>query len=401
MYLMCSFFSKLDTFKGYFQIPVRQCDVSKTAVTTPFGLFEFLWMPFGLRNAGATFQRLMDNLFESLHFTFVYMDDILVFSGTLEEHMRHLRLVFQTIQKAGLQVNPEKCSLGVSSINFLGHTITADGIAPDSTKLKAIQSFPPPSNIKEVQRFLGLSNYYRHFVPGASHLMAPLSDSTRLSPKHWTWSTPLNTAFEEIKAALTQAVMLAHQDVTAELSLSTDASDRAVGAVLEQCIEGFWQPLGFFSQKLTPTETHYATIDRELLAAFLVVKHFRHLLEGRNFTLYSDHKPLSFAFLKNTDPLSARQQPQLSFLSEFNVTMLHISGKTNQVADAMSRACSVLIDLNSAKISAAQENSLDSGIFVVAFILHLHENKPCENRWLASALQYFSNFTSSSPSCHP
>jgi hypothetical protein len=179
----CWVFSKLDLKKGYYQVKVADGDVCKTAVITLFGLWEFLRMPFGLRNAGQTFQRLMDQVLASLGFVFVYLDDILIASPDERTHQQHLRAVLERLQEAGLVLNAEKCLFGVSAVEFLGHHITAEGAEPLQQKVAAIADFQRPQDAKGMQRFLGMINFYRRFIQGAAGILRPLTDALRGKPR--------------------------------------------------------------------------------------------------------------------------------------------------------------------------------------------------------------------------
>jgi len=312
-------------------------DIEKTAIITPFGLFEYLFMPFGLMNAAQTFQRLMDRLFRGLPFVFTYLDDHLIASRTLEEHMEHLSQFFQVLQDNGLVINPGKCNFASTSVKFLGHMVDGNGIKPLPVHVQAIQEFPPPTTVKQLQQFLGMINFYRRFLPRIAAILRPLTDLLRGSPKTLDWSAHAADAFLAAKAALIAAVPLSHPAPGATISLAVDASDSHVGGVLQQLEGRAWRPLAFFSQKLTPTQARYSTFDRELFAAYSAVRHFRFLLEGRKFRHITDHKPLVAAMQRTTPPWSARQQRHLSFLSEFISDLRHASGHTNVVADALSR----------------------------------------------------------------
>jgi cleavage and polyadenylation specificity factor subunit 1 len=183
-------------------------DIAKTAIVTPFGLFEYLFMPFGLMNAAQTFQRLMDRLFRHLPFVFTYLDDHLIASATMEEHLEHLSQFFSVLQKNGLTINPAKCVFAVPSLKFLGHMVSESGIVPLPRHVSAIQNFPPPTDLKQLQRFLGLINFYRRFLPAVAKTLQPLTDLLKGSPKTLLWSPAATAAFVAAKAALVAAVPL-------------------------------------------------------------------------------------------------------------------------------------------------------------------------------------------------
>jgi hypothetical protein len=226
-------------------------DIQKTAIITPFGLFEYVFMPFGLMNAAQTFQRLLDRLFRKLPFVFTYLDDHLIASRTLEEHMDHLSQFFQVLQDNGLTINPAKCTFAATSVKFLGHMVSETRITPLPKHVAAIQEFPAPHTVKQLQQFLGMINFYRRFLPRIAATLRPLTDLLRGNPKSLDWSASAET-FSSAKAALVAAVPLSHPALGATLSLAVDASDSHVGGVLQQLENRAWRPLAFFSQKLSP-----------------------------------------------------------------------------------------------------------------------------------------------------
>jgi len=337
----CKIYSTLDLSNAFLQIPVHTDDIQKTAITTTCGLFAYRFMPYGLRNAPQTCQRFIDEVTRGLPFVFAYLDDILIASRSHKEHLKHLRILLKRLDDYGLILNPQKCVLGAKSVKFLGFSLSEDGLKPLKNKVAVIKDYPLPKTLQQLRRFLGIVNFYRKFQKNAASVMEPLnkllSGEKRPSKTPIEWTDITKRSFEKSKSLLANATLLAHPIKNAPLSIVCDASNSSMGGVLQQFANGIWQPLGFFSKNFCPAQKKYSTYDRELLAIFSTIKYFRHMLEGRQFKIYTDHKPLIHAFTKNRDNLTPRQFRQLDYISQFSTDIHHIAGQANTVADALSR----------------------------------------------------------------
>ena len=331
------FFTTLDLASGYWQVEVAPEDQPKTAFTTPEGLYQFKVMPFGLCNAPATFQRLMDRVLSGLKWSscLVYFDDIIVVGTTFQEHLHHLTSVFTRLRGAGLKLKPKKCTLCRQQVTFLGHIVSTDGVATDPSKTEAVSKWPIPQNRKEVQQFLGLANYYRRFVKDFALISKPLQ---RLTEKNapFEWTIGCKNAFDELRKCLVSSPVLAYPDYERRFILDTDASDVGIGAVLSQVsVCGSERVIAYASRSLTRPEQRYCVTRKELLAVVEFVHHFRQYLLGREFTLRTDHG--SLVWIRNFKEPEGQLARWLERLQEYNFTVVHRQGLRHCNADTLSR----------------------------------------------------------------
>ena len=330
-------FSTLDLISGYWQVEVNEEDREKTAFCTPDGLYEFKVMPFGLCNAPATFQRLMDLVLAGLQWStcLVYLDDVVIAGKTFKEHISRLRAVFQRLREAGLRLQPAKCSLCQKKVDFLGHTVSEKGVATDHSKTDKVANWPIPTSQKEVQQFLGLANYYRRFVKDFATIAKPLHHLTEKTAE-FKWTEQCQKAFEEIRHRLVSSPILAFPDFSKPFILDTDASDVGIGAVLSQEQEdGTERVLAYASRVLSKPERRYCVTRKELLAVVSFIKHFRPYLLGRHFTLRTDHGSLTW--LWNFRDPEGQLARWIEKLQEYDFTIVHRSGRKHGNADALSR----------------------------------------------------------------
>ena len=334
-------FSTLDLRSGYWQVPMSTDSIQKTAFTCHLGLFEFTRMPFGLTNAPAIFQRSMNKVLSGLigRCCMVYIDDIVIFSHTPEEHAQHLEEVFERLRQAGLQLKPSKCSFGLSKIDLLGHSVSADGIQPLPERVEAIQNLGPPSDVTSVRSFLGMAGYYRQFIPGFATLAMPLTDLTK-TREPFRWGPEQQEAFDALRVALTQAPILTHPDVSRPYILYTDASDKAVGAILVQRDEhGVEKVISYLSHKLSGAQLNWATIEKEAYAVLYALKKFHAYLWGAKFEIHTDHKPLRSLF--KSEIKNSKLQRWALNISQYNAPIMYHPGKLNVRADMLSRIAAV------------------------------------------------------------
>jgi hypothetical protein len=333
------YFTKLDLAKGYHQIRIVDQDIPKTAFRTRYGHFEFTVLPFGLTNAPATFMRMVNDIFQPYldQFVIIFIDDFLIFSRTIEEHEQHIRAILDLLRKHKLYAQRKKCAFFQRKVEFLGHTITSEGVGPEQHKIDAVRDWPQPTNLKELRSFLGLASFYRRFVKNFAHIASPLTDATKKEKTVWSWTPSMQAAFERLKTALITAPVLLTADQNKPFVLRPDASIAAIGAVLLQDQGQGLQPVAYESRKLTPVETKLSTYERELLAIVHATKVWRHYLQGSTFTILTDHDSLKWVMTQSTYPATQKQARWLERLKEFDFEIQHAPGKTNVVADALSR----------------------------------------------------------------
>jgi len=330
-------FSKIDLTSGYWQIAIAAEDRPKTAFRTRYGHYEFNVMPFGLTNAPATFQTLMNDIFRDMLdiCVIVYMDDILVYSKTPEEHEQHLRRVLQRLREHQLYAKPSKCTLFTDTIEYLGHLITPEGIKPNPALVEAIVKYPRPETLKSMQSFLGMTNYYRKFVKDYSKRAIPLTQALQnaSNSRPIIWNPDMEGAFQDLKDALTNAPCLQLPDPDGDFDVTTDASEeaKAVGCVLTQ--NG--HPVAFESKKLNPHQLNYTVHDKEMCAIMHALTLWRPFLLGKHFKVYTDHRSLTH--LKTQPHLNQRQIRWMEQAADYDCEILYKPGKENVVADALSR----------------------------------------------------------------
>ena len=334
-----TYFTTLDLTSGYWQVAMAESDKEKTAFSTPQGHFEFNVMPFGLTNAPAMFQRLMECVLAGLsgEECLIYLDDVIVFSVSFKEHLERLARVFGALQKAQLKLKLSKCHFAQREVRYLGHIVSEKGITPDPSKTEAVSSYPPPQNQKELKQFLGLSNYYRRFIPGYANIAEPLNKLLRKDQHKlkFQWDASCQTAFDQLKCKLTKAPILSYPDFTLPFILQTDASDTAIGGILSQSHDGHETVICYWSRQLNKAERNFSTVEREALAAVSSIKEFYPYLYGFSFRLVTDHNPLTS--LKGLKDVGGRLARWLMYLQQFNFQVEYRSGKTHTNADALSR----------------------------------------------------------------
>lgn len=344
-----NFFTTLDLASGFHQIPMSEKDIEKTAFSVNNGKYEFVRLPFGLKNAPSIFQRVMDDILRDHlgKICYVYIDDIIIFGKTLDEHLKNLKIVLETLRKANFKIQPDKCEFLKTEVEFLGFIVSEGGLKPNMNKVECIRKYPEPKNLKDLRAFLGLSGYYRRFVKDYAKIAKPLTKLLRGEDGHRqisknnskNFSISLDEeakqAFQVLKEILSSNDILAFPDFDKPFILTTDASDKALGAVLSQNFHDGERPITFISRTLSKTEENYATNEKEMLAVVWALHSLRNFIYGAKLKIFTDHLPLTFTLSPKNN--NAKLKRWKAFLEEHDYEMHYKPGKSNVVADALSR----------------------------------------------------------------
>jgi len=344
-------FSTMDLASGYNQVPVANVDRPKTAFCMPFGLFEWNRMPFALCNAPSTFQRLMQRIFgdQQCQSLLLYLDDIVVFSATIEQHLERLEVVLGRLQHENLKVKLSKCAFFRPEVHYLGHVISKEGVSTDPNKVAAVANWQPPKTISELLSFLGFASYYRRFMEDFAKVAAPLhrlvaalgNTRTKRRPERVVtseWTDECQRSFETLKSKLTTAPVLAYADFSLPFILEVDASYGGLGAVLSQEQDGKVRPIAYASRSLRPNErnmTNYSSMKLEFLALkWALTEKFREYLLDHKCVVYTDNNPLSHL---SSAKMGATEQRWAAQLASFDFELKYRSGRSNKNADALFR----------------------------------------------------------------
>ena len=346
-------FSDLDLTSGYWQFALTESSQKLTAFICHMGLFEFMRMPFGLCNAGATFQREMERLLNGLKFAIAYIDDILIHSATVDDHLGHLDEVLSSLEKAKLKVKLRKCHFGYQEARFLGYNVSGVGVRMRKEKIQAIIDYPEPKSAKQARKLNGLTSYYRHYIQDYGTINEPIQKAAQMTtkdfvtkkrvPVQFRWTEECRNAFETVKKCLVSAPILIHPNTREPFRLVTDASAVGLGAVLVQLDENAVEKVvSYASRTLNETERRYSTPERELLAVRWAVRKFKCYLYGTIFEVHTDHRPLTH--IKTSKNPSLRMYKWILELEEYNATYFYRPGKINVVADVLSRVAEKVED---------------------------------------------------------
>ena len=338
-------FSKIDCHKAFYNIPLSEESREKSSFSTPFGLFQYRRMAMGLTNASQTWVRFIHEVFRGLPFAvYVFVDDILLASEDAKSHIEQLTMIFQRLRDFGILINLEKSELGVSELEFIGYKIDKNGLSPLDSKVEAIKNFPLPTTKRQLQKFCGMLSFYFRFSKNLADILSPLyklGAAAKFKNSKLNWSDENKNSFQQAKNSLANATLLAHPNPKAQLSIFADSSSTAVGAVLQQTYNGTTEPLAFFSRALNNAQRNYSTFSRELLAAYLAIRQFQYMVEGKNPIIYTDHLALTKAMQAKNSQHSPREARQIDYISQITTDIRWVNADSNQVADTLSRFNSI------------------------------------------------------------
>ena len=359
------YFTTLDLLSGFLQIPLEEESKQYTAFSTPSGHFNYTRMPFGLKSAPITFTRCMNKIYQDMigRDLYIYLDDIIIFSNSIKEHLEKLRRVLLRLREVNLKIKLTKCNFFQTKLTYLGHTVSNNGLQVVSEKITAIEKFPTPKNIKNILQFLGVTGYYRRFIQHYSTIASPLTSLLKKDAE-FTWGTAQQEAFDTLKRKLLNAPILIFPDYNEPFYIATDASAFGVGAVLLQKVGNKFHPISFYSRKLKskgPDETAYSTIEREALGVVNALNHFKYIVFGYDVTILTDHKPLMEFF--NNYHTSPKRTRWFLILQDFAAKISYIPGKDNIIADTLSRNPIEIAVTHNNTHSTQQENSSNVGIY--------------------------------------
>lgn len=331
-----SVYSVLDLVSAYNQLPLAEASKKYTAFVTPTGSYEYNYIPFGIASGSMILSELMDKIFSDIKYKYIYtyFDDLVVYSKSIQEHKAHLEEVLTRLNQAGLTVNPGKMVIASHKIEFLGHVFENSKVSLNPQRTKPIDDFPPPKNVKQLAKFLGLCSFYSRFIPSFSQICIPLNNLKRKNAI-WRWGTQEQEAFETLKKALVSEPVLRLPDFQKEFILHTDASGLALGAVLSQKVNGHLAPVAYASRTLNRHEKNYSAFELEALAVVFGLTKFRQYLEHRPFELYTDNSALSY--ILNHPRQVGKLARWITLINSFKFTVFHVRGSDNAVADALSR----------------------------------------------------------------
>ena len=332
------YFTKLDLKNGFYLLRIAKGDEWKTAFRCRYGLYEYTVMPFGLCNAPSTFQSMINDVFHDLlnEGVVVYLDDILIYIEDEKSHIDLVRRVMERILVAKLCCSIKKSDIHVREIEFLGYHISPEGISMSTAKVESVKNWPVPRNVKDVQAFLGFTNFYQRFIEEISKICKPLTDLTQKA-KMFEWTSQCEEAFRRLKTMLTEGPILAHFDFMRSTRVEADASDFALGAILSHvCEDNRWHPIAFHSRKFQPAEVNYDVHDKEMTAIVAAFKEWEHLLMSVHdeITVFSDHKNLEY--FNYTKVLNPRQHRWAEFLQPLRFKVVYREGRLNEKADTLS-----------------------------------------------------------------